>query len=106
MYQNQTEGSGWQDGDKEFEAKVFLAILDNLSTGETSITFDFYNQTDRLNPFLSFYNNPSEETYDAALQALRTDPFAYDDNQYPVTESFSFDDRIKHIIGLIKKNKK
>jgi hypothetical protein len=43
---------------------------------------------------------------EAALQALRTDPFAYDDNQYPVTESFSFDDRIKHIIGSIKKNKK
>ena len=99
VYQFQTEGEGWTDGDKEFEAKVFDAIL-HFKNG---MDFNYIHEDSTHQAFYDFYLDPSETNYYKALNAMRRDPLSYSEKRYPVSGGFSYDERIKHITTLISK---
>ena len=105
VYQFQTEGSQWKNGDKEFEAKVFCALLLFQYSENCKLEFNFINDATSLGPFYYFYTNPSEDTYNAALIKMRNS-IGYGEENYPVSSisnDFSFEDTVKHIKGLISK---
>ncbi|MCR4864827.1 MAG: hypothetical protein K5850_06690 [Bacteroidales bacterium] len=93
VYQGQAEGSNWTTGDKEFEAKVFDSIL----YFEHDLEYNYIHEKATHTPFYEFYQNPSEDNYTKALQAMRNDPIAYNERKFPITDSFSPGERIKHI---------
>jgi len=87
------EGIYWTSGDKELEAKVLLSILDK----EYQIESKFKEEDQNI--FNNYYQNPSDQTYDSAVSALRGMTPSYKDCNF--TSGRNHYERLKHIKNLL-----
>lgn len=99
-YQYQTSPS-WKKGDMELEAKVWISIL-KVETGVhfgiddviTNIMSGFFYD------YMQNYYTYSDADFSQVLTALRTNPFWYSEDGYPITSNMQKVDRLKHIKSI------
>ncbi|MDO5322140.1 MAG: hypothetical protein Q4F39_07140 [Bacteroidia bacterium] len=101
VYQNIYDNS-WQKGDKEFEAKVFNALLLEFYGKFGDVKFDEHYLTDGdyYLKLSEYYKTPNDITYSYVTSYLGR--IGYYANSYPIS-NMSHLDRIKHIKKLLKK---
>ena len=81
----------WQLGDREFEAKVLLAAL-----AEDYRVF-LGSLSDALERFHDFLMEPTAEMFEEVRDLIYLPPFGYSNLIFPITNTMSPDERIKHI---------
>lgn len=82
----------WSRGNYEFEAKIWLAVLQI----EYGVYFGFLDE--RINPFYQFYLTPNRETFTAAENALRL--WGYSQSNYPISQVSDFAEYFKNVVYL------